>query len=118
MSPVMGWVCGWKNCRYSIVNTDDDGFMIASQTRSYGKGGSDGMIVKFNINGKKQWSKVFGGKGMDYFKSIERNSSDSFIVGGGTRSFSNGDSQGWALLIDKNGYPIWENQSMMKIAKR
>ena len=93
---------------YSVVNTDDDGFIVASQTRSYGKGGSDGMIVKFNVNGKKQWSKVFGGKGMDYFKSIARNSSDSFIVGGGTRSFSNGDSQGWALLIDKNGYPIWE----------
>ena len=36
---------------FSVVNTDDDGFMVASQTRSYGKGGSDGMIVKFNVNG-------------------------------------------------------------------
>ena len=93
---------------YSVANTNDGGFIVASQTRSYGKGGSDGMIVKFDKNGQKEWNKVFGGKGMDYFKSIANNSFDGFIVGGGTRSFNNGDSQGWALLVDQKGFPIWE----------
>ena len=42
---------------YSIANSDDGGYLIASQTRSYGKGGSDGMLVKFDSNGKKEWEK-------------------------------------------------------------
>ena len=96
-----------EDAGYSIANTDDGGFIVASQTRSYGKGGSDGMIVKFDKDGQKKWNKVFGGKGMDYFRSIAKNSY-GFIVGGGTRSFNDGDSQGWALLIDKDGFPIWE----------
>ena len=45
---------------YSIVNSDDGGYIIASQTRSYGKGGNDGMIVKFDSLGTKKWNRVYG----------------------------------------------------------
>ena len=38
---------------YSVVNSDDGGYVVASQTRSYGRGGNDVMIVKFDSLGKK-----------------------------------------------------------------
>ena len=94
---------------YSIANADDGGYVIASQTRSYGKGGSDGMLVKFDNNGLKKWEKLYGGKGLDYFRSIIKDSTKGFIVSGGTRSFSNGDSQAWILSVDDDGFIIWEN---------
>jgi len=93
---------------YSIVNSDDGGYVIASKTRSYGKGGNDGMIVKFDSLGTKEWNKVYGGKGLDYFKSIIKDSLNGYVVAGGTRSFNNGDSQGWVMNVDENGYPRWE----------
>ena len=93
---------------YSIVNSDDGGYVIASQTRSYGKGGNDGMIVKFDSFGNKKWNRVYGGKGLDYFKSITNDSLNGYVIAGGTRSFNNGDSQGWVMSVDENGYPKWE----------
>ena len=94
---------------YSIVNANDGGYVIACLTRSYGKGGSDGMLVKFNSNGDKEWEKLFGGKGFDYFRSIIKKSKIGYIVSGGTRSFSEGDSEGWILSVDDNGFLIWQN---------
>ena len=94
---------------YSIANTNDGGYLVASQTRSYGKGGSDGMLIKFNSDGGKEWEKVYGGKGLDYFRSIISDSLNGFIISGGTRSFSDGDSQAWVLCVDDNGYVKWEN---------
>ena len=94
---------------YSIANANDGGYVIACQTRSYGKGGSDGMLVKFNSNGDKEWEKLFGGKGFDYFRSIIKHSKNGYIVSGGTRSFSEGDSEAWILSVDDNGFLIWQN---------
>ena len=93
---------------YSIINSDDGGYVIASQTRSYGKGGNDGMIVKFDSLGTKKWNRVYGGKGLDYFKSITNDSLNGYVIAGGTRSFNNGDSQGWVMNVDENGFLKWE----------
>ena len=94
---------------YSIANTNDGGYLVASQTRSYGKGGSDGMLIKFDSEGDRKWEKVYGGKGLDYFRSIISDSLNGFIIAGGTRSFSDGNSQAWVLCVDEKGYVIWEN---------
>ena len=93
---------------YAVVNSDDGGFVVAAQTKSYGKGGSDGMIVKFDSTGVKQWNKLFGGKGLDYLKSIAVDSLKGYVLAGGTRSFNNGDSQGWVISVNYDGYPRWE----------
>ena len=97
-----------EDVAYEVVNSDDGGFVVASQTKSYGKGGSDGMIVKFNSDGIKEWHRLFGGKGLDYFKSITVDSTKGYVLAGGTRSFDNGDSQGWLLSVNKDGFPRWE----------
>ena len=94
---------------YSIANSNDGGYVVACKTKSYGKGGGDGMIVKFNSMGEKEWEKLFGGRGFDYFNSITKHSKNGYIVSGGTRSFSEGDSEAWVLYVNDNGYPIWQN---------
>jgi hypothetical protein len=66
------------------------------------------MIVKFNSDGIKEWHRLFGGKGLDYFKSITVDSLKGYVLAGGTRSFDNGDSQGWLLSVNRDGFPRWE----------
>jgi len=97
-----------EDVAYSVVNSNDGGFIVAAQTKSYGKGGSDGMIVKFDSKGIKQWNRLFGGKGLDYLKSITVDSLKGYILAGGSRSFNNGDNQGWVLSVNNDGYPRWE----------
>ena len=97
-----------EDVAYSVVNSNDGGFIVAAQTKSYGKGGSDGMIVKFDSKGIKQWNRLFGGKGLDYLKSITVDSLKGYILAGGSRSFNNGDNQGWVLSVNNDGYLRWE----------
>ena len=97
-----------EDVAYSVVNSNDGGFIVAAQTKSYGKGGSDGMIVKFDSKGIKQWNRLFGGKGLDYLKSITVDSLKGYILAGGSRSFNDGDNQGWVLSVNNDGYPRWE----------
>lgn len=97
-----------EDVAYGVVSSEDGGFVVAAQTKSYGQGGSDGMIVKFNSEGVKEWHRLFGGKGLDYFKSITVDSSKGYVLAGGTRSFNNGDSQGWLLAVNGEGFPKWE----------
>ena len=42
-------------------------------------------------------------------KTIIKHSKNGYIVSGGTRSFSEGDSEGWILSVDDNGFLIWQN---------
>jgi hypothetical protein len=97
-----------EDVAYSVVNSNDGGFIVAAQTKSYGKGGSDGMIVKFDSKGIKQWNRLFGGKGLDYLKSITVDSLKGYILAGGSRSFNDGDNQGWVLSVNNDGYLRWE----------
>ena len=97
-----------EDVAYSVVNSNDGGIIVAAQTKSYGKGGSDGMIVKFDSKGIKQWNRLFGGKGLDYLKSITVDSLKGYILAGGSRSFNDGDNQGWVLSVNNDGYLRWE----------
>jgi len=94
---------------YAISNHNDGGYLIAGQTQSYGKGSSDGIILKINPDGKKEWEKYYGGKGFDSFNSILKDDKDNYIISGSSRSFAEGGSQAWIVNVNLDGYLIWEN---------
>ena len=37
------------------------------------------MLVKFDSNGEKEWEKLYGGKGLDYF-SISKNTTNKISI--------------------------------------
>jgi hypothetical protein len=55
---------------YSLVEADDGDIIIAGQTNSFGAGGGDVMLAKFDADGIFLWAKTIGGADMDYHSMI------------------------------------------------
>jgi hypothetical protein len=92
----------------SIQHTLDGGFIIAGTTYSYGRGNADGYIVKTDANGNITWSKTYGGKKDDEFKSVIQTSDGNYALTGYTKSYNdtvNGDA--WVFKVNTSGDSIW-----------
>jgi hypothetical protein len=94
----------------SVHETNDGGYIISGLTRSYGKGGADGWLIKTDENGSKQWDKTFGDSiGGEYLMSVQQTKDGGYITTG--RDYlDNGWTTSNILVIktDSNGELQWE----------
>jgi len=90
----------WAN---SIVQTEDEGYMVAGWTKSMGAGKTDVWIVKLNKNGDLLWDKTFGGSENDEAHSIIQTEDGGYAVAGWTKSKGAGNSDVWVIKLDENG---------------
>jgi hypothetical protein len=75
---------------YSMVLTMDGGVAVTGWTKSYGIGTpqfSNIFVLKFDVQGILQWSRVYGGTDDDQAYSIIQTSDSGYAVVGWTRSF-------------------------------
>lgn len=86
----------------SIIQTIDGGYLIAGNTNSYGGGGTDAFIAKFNATGNLSWSRTWGGTNSDYGKSVFETIDGGYALAGYTYNY---DSKFQALVAryDSNG---------------
>ena len=92
----------------SIVMTPDDGYLLAGRTQSYGKGGNDVYLIKTDSEGKMLWNKTYGGKGDDVANEVIACSDGNYVLVGTSDSFSNGESDVYAIKVDPNGEVLWQ----------
>ncbi len=97
---------------YALIQTADEGFVLAGLTSSYGAGGSDILLIKTDADGSVQWNQTYGGTGEDYAGSVIRTSDGGYALVGGTGSFGAGGNDFWLIKTDENGV-IPESQSTM-----
>jgi len=94
---------------YSLVQTDDGGYVIAGFTGSYGAGEDDAWLVKIDALGDVQWNKTYGGLNNDYAHSVIKTEDGGFAVIGFT-SFSNWEDRYydvWLIKTDALGNMQW-----------
>jgi hypothetical protein len=91
----------------SIKHTNDNAFIIAGSTESYGVGGKDVLLLKIDQNGDTLWSKTFGGTSDDVAGSVRQTNDNGFIITGYTKSFS-ANSDVYLIKTDANGYSGFE----------
>jgi prepilin-type N-terminal cleavage/methylation domain-containing protein len=86
----------------SIIQTIDGGYLIAGNTNSYGGGGNDAFIAKFNATGNLSWSRTWGGTSSDYGNSVFETIDAGYVLAGYTYNY---DSKIQALVAryDSNG---------------
>lgn len=82
---------------YSVRSTAFNNYLIAGYTKSKGKGGSDGWLLKLDKNGKLLLDRTFGGEEDDVMNCIRPIKNGGYIVTGSTESKGKGDADFWLI---------------------
>lgn len=92
----------------SAQQTEDEGYVVAGYTDSFGAGNNDFWIVKTDKQGNKIWDKTFGGIDYDQSFSIQETKDGGYITAGYSFSYGAGWSDVWVIKLDKDGNKIWD----------
>jgi len=91
----------------AVVETDD-GYLIAGKSKSFTKHRDfDAYLIKIDRQGKKIWSKIYGGEDDDEANDITRFGKD-FVFVGSTESFGNDRLSFYIVKIDTEGKLDWQ----------
>lgn len=105
---------------YGVVQTDDNGFIIAGSSDSEDTdisgniGTYDFWVIKVSESGDLIWEKSFGGSQIDEARAIVKTDDANYIIAGDTRSNDNNVSQNkgaadlWLIKMSPSGNLIWE----------
>jgi hypothetical protein len=97
---------------YSIVKTDDNGYLIAGSTESFGNGERDVYLIKIDKNGNKLWQKTYSGKGYAEVRAIVKTDDGGYLLVGRNWYFikntANEKSTVNLIKIDRDGNKLWE----------
>jgi hypothetical protein len=92
---------------FSLVQTNDGGYVTAGQTSSFGNGNSDFWLVKTDATGNIQWNKTYGGTDLDFAYSVVQTIDHGYALAGYTYSYGAGLSDFWLVKTDAAGNAEW-----------
>ena len=92
----------------SIQQTADGGYIACGWTKSFGFGGQDAYILKFDSKGEVESQKTFGGEKDDEANSIQQTTDGGYIAAGWTKSFGSGGEDVYILKLNSTGEIEWQ----------
>ena len=87
----------------SLVQTSDGGYAVTGRTNSYGAGGDDMFLAKYDSSGTLSYSRTWGGTGADNGQSLVQTSDGGYAVTGDTYSYGAGLSDMFVAKYDSGG---------------
>jgi len=90
----------------AICRTLDCGYAIAGYTNSFGAGGTDVYLVRFNSAGDTLWTRTYGTSSEEYGYAIADCDDGGFAIAG----FAQNGARRWDLLLlrtDAQGNQVW-----------
>ncbi len=103
------WNVSWGGGANDIFNDiaiGSDGIYLAGSTGSFGAGGSDAVLVKYDFNGKHLWTTTWGLSGDEFGASLAI-TSDSVYLTGRDSCYCGGPSNGFLARFSTNGVQAW-----------
>jgi len=93
---------------YYIQQTSDDGYVVTGKTDSNPSKSTNIFLAKFNSDGSQQWYKTFGGRDVEWGKSVKQTKDGGYIITGWTASYAtNGNYDLWIVKTDSDGNEEW-----------
>ena len=92
---------------YSLIETEEENFVLAGSTTSFGGGNEDVWILQINSAGKVLWNTTYGGIRADICFDIIQTNTGNYVISGKTETTDNFVSDGFAASILKNGTIEW-----------
>jgi hypothetical protein len=92
---------------HCVRQTEDQGYIIAGHTNSYGSGLNDIYLIKTDILGDTLWTKSIGGSDYEWCKNIQQTSDMGYILVGDTKSSGKGDNDVYLIKTDASGDTMW-----------
>ena len=92
---------------YSVIQTNDNGFIVAGNTRSFGADSADIYLVKTNADGDTLWTRTFGGNRNDIGYAIKQTGDNGYIIVGSTNSFGAGGNDVYVVKTNSSGNILW-----------
>ena len=86
---------------YSVIQTSDEGYMLAGYTASFGAGLNDAWLIKTDAFGNMQWNKTYGVSGYDEARCVVQTSDGGYIMAGSL------DYEFWLTKMDSDGEKQW-----------
>ncbi|MFX0083751.1 MAG: SBBP repeat-containing protein [Candidatus Hodarchaeota archaeon] len=100
---------GYDSC-YGVVVDSLDNVYIVGYTGSFGAGGDDMVIVKYNSIGLQQWNRTWGGSAIlkaETAWGVAVDSLNNVYIAGYTENFGVGEEDLVLLKYDDSGVQIW-----------
>ncbi len=91
----------------SVKQTNDNGYIIAGKTYSFGSGMGDIYLIKTDFIGDTLWTKTYGGTGWDEGTSVQQTIDNGYIIAGTTTSFGAGGYDVYLIKTNENGDTLW-----------
>jgi hypothetical protein len=86
-----------------VAKTKDGGYIIAGKTGDlYAPTLYDVVLIKTNGSGILEWSRTFGGVGIDFAESVQQTFDEGYIVAGTSNSHGS-STNAWLIKTDDNG---------------
>ena len=102
----------YSDVGYSVQQTNDDGYIIAGHTLSFGAGVHDVFLIKADALGDTLWTRAFGGSNIDIGNSVQQTDDGGYILAGYTRSYGAGNYDVWLLKIEGEGVQLNPPQNL------
>jgi len=90
---------------YSVIQTNDGGFVMVGETRPLETYRSDFWIVKADVNGDSLWSRMSGVEGGDWSRDVVQTSDGRLAIGGHGGTFTKSGMQ--LAVMNANGDSLW-----------
>lgn len=93
---------------YDVIETHPNIFVMAGETQSFGSGGKDAWIVRYDANNDLfDWNHTYGDVGTDDYKSITKAPTGGFYAAGRGVQPNHTDEDVMVTRFDDNGDTLW-----------
>ncbi|NQU05186.1 MAG: carboxypeptidase regulatory-like domain-containing protein, partial [Calditrichaeota bacterium] len=91
----------------SIIRTNDDCYVMAGSTVSFGENGSDLWLLKVNEDGEEIWSRTFDNAANDLCRSVIQTIDGGYLLVGQNNLHTDARCDAWIVRADEDGEEMW-----------